>query len=340
MKAVALTHYLPLDQPESLFDVDLPMPVAHGRDLLVAVKAVSVNVLDNRVRRPKDKVEASPRVLGWDGAGVVVAVGADVTLFKPGDEVYYAGDLGRQGSNSELQLVDERLVGFKPATLSYEAAAAMPLAGLTAWEALFHQLRLSESPAEAPRKTILIIGAAGGVGSIAVQLAAKVAGLDVIATASRSESEAWVRKMGAQHVVNHHGDIAGQLKGLGYDQVDYVLILADTDKYYPVAAQVVAPFGSICTAVEVKAPIDYGVLWDKSVSLTWVMVFTRVDYQLPSMAEHKRILDAMAGLLDAGILVSTATKVITPIDAANVRGALDLLQTGGVIGKIVLKDFA
>jgi zinc-binding alcohol dehydrogenase family protein len=339
MKAVALTHYLPPEQGSSLFDAELQVPTPTGHDLLIAVKAVSVNPVDNRVLRPKDKVEASPRVLGWDGAGVVVAVGDQVSLFKVGDEVFYGGDLARQGSYSEYQLVDERIAGAKPASLTFEEAAAVPFGGLTAWEALFHRLRIPCGPGAAAGKSILIIGAAGGVGSMAVQLAARLAGMTVIATASRPVSAAWVRDLGAAHVVNHFGDIADQMKSIGYGQVDYVLILSDTDAYYPVAAELIAPYGSICTAVEVKNPIDYGVLWDKSVTLTWVMVFTGIDYQLPTMIEHHRILDAMASLLDAGVLVSTMTEVSSPIDAGTISRALEKLREGRTVGKHVLRDF-
>ncbi|TFI28926.1 zinc-binding alcohol dehydrogenase family protein, partial [Herbaspirillum sp. 3C11] len=212
MKAVALKRYLPIANPESLLDVDLPRPTAQGRDLLVAVKAIAVNPVDTKVRAPKDKVEDAPRVLGWDAAGVVEAIGADVTGFKVGDQVFYAGDITRPGSNSEFQLVDERIVGHAPASLSMEQAAALPLTAITAWEALFERLRVPRKAASGKAPSILIIGGAGGVGSIAIQLAAKVVGLNVIATASRPESEKWVRELGAQQVINHFGDIPAQLK--------------------------------------------------------------------------------------------------------------------------------
>lgn len=232
MKAVALKRYLPIANPESLLDVDLPRPTPQGRDLLVAVKAIAVNPVDTKVRAPKDQIEETPRVLGWDAAGVVEAIGADVTGFKVGDQVFYAGDITRPGSNSEFQLVDERIVGRAPASLSMEQAAALPLTAITAWEALFERLRVPRKVAAGKAPSILIIGGAGGVGSIAIQLAAKVVGLNVIATASRPESEKWVRELGAQQVIDHFRDIPAQLKEIGFGQVDYVLILNDTDKHF------------------------------------------------------------------------------------------------------------
>ncbi|HEY5800423.1 MAG TPA: zinc-binding alcohol dehydrogenase family protein [Burkholderiaceae bacterium] len=338
MKAVALTHYLPVELPESLFDTELPKPVAQGRDLLVAVQAVSVNPLDNRVRRPKDKVEPAPRVLGWDAAGIVEAVGPDVTQFKAGDAVYYAGDLNRPGSNAQYQLVDERLVGRKPLSMDFEHAAALPLAGLTAWEALFDRMRIP-SDGSAAGKTMLILGAAGGVGTLAVQLAAKVAKLNVIGSASRDASKQWVRQMGAQHVIDHRADIALQLKELGHPEVDYVLVLADTAGYFPVAAEVVAPQGTIGLAVELTQPVDLGLLWGKSVTLAWEMVFTRIEYQTHDLAAHHAILNRMADLADAGVLVSPVTDVVAPINGANLRSAHARLAEGRQIGKIALKGF-
>lgn len=337
MKAVALTHYLPVDHPASLFDTDLPKPVAFGRDILVAVKAVSVNPLDNRVRRPKDKVEPAPRVLGWDAAGVVEAVGPDVTLFKPGDKVWYAGELERQGSNAEFQLVDERIAGHMPESLSFVAAAAMPLSALTAWEALFDRMRVPRS--QGTGGSLLIIGAAGGVGSVAVQLAARVARLDVIGTASRPESMEWVLSMGAKHVIDHRKDIAVELRQLGYPYVDYVLVLANTDAYFPVAADVIAPQGTIGLAVEVLNPVDLGLLWGKSVTLAWEMVFTRLEYATADISAHHAILNELASLVDQGIIRTTVNTVASPINASNLRSALATLAEGRQTGKYVLTQF-
>src|SRR5690606_896287 len=219
MKAVALTRYLPVSDPDAFLDVDLPKPVPQGRDILVAVKAVAVNPVDVKVRAPKDKVEAEPRVIGYDASGVVEAVGPQATLFKPGDEVYYAGDITRAGTNQEFHLVDERIVGHKPRTLSHAEAAALPLTTITAYEAFFDRLRIDRDGADRGR-SILIVGGAGGVGSIGIQLARR-AGLTVIATASRPETIAWVKELGADHVVNHRQDLAPQVRAAGFEYVDY-----------------------------------------------------------------------------------------------------------------------
>ncbi|WP_211465046.1 zinc-binding alcohol dehydrogenase family protein [Collimonas silvisoli] len=340
MKAIALSRYLPIDNPKSLFDVVLDKPAPQGRDILVEVKAIAVNPVDVKVRAPKDTVEKTPRVLGWDAAGVVQAVGQEVSRFKLGDRVFYAGDITRPGSNSEFQLVDERIVGSMPQSLSFEQAAALPLTAITAWEALFDRLQVAQSPTPAaPRKSILIIGGAGGVGSIAIQLAVRVAGLNVIATASRPESEKWVRDLGAQHVINHFGDLAAQLRQQGFEQVDYVLILNDTDRHFPAAAAAVAPQGRICTIVENAAPLDVSLLKAKSAGFFWEFMFTRSMFQTADMQEQGSLLDQVARLIDDKTVVTTLNQVLSPINAANLRQAHATLETGRVIGKIVLKDF-
>jgi len=338
MKAIALSRYLPIDNPESLFDAVLDKPVPQGRDILVEVKAIAVNPVDVKVRAPKDTVEKTPRVLGWDAAGVVQAVGPEVSRFKIGDRVFYAGDITRPGCNSEFQLVDERIVGNMPQSLSFEQAAALPLTTITAWEALFERLQVASSPAT-PAKSILIIGGAGGVGSIAIQLAVKVAGLNVIATASRPESEKWVRDLGAQHVINHFGDLAAQLKEQGCEQVDYVLILNDTDRHFPAAAAAVAPQGRICTIVENAAPLDVSLLKAKSAGFFWEFMFTRSMFQTADMQEQGSLLNQIARLIDDKTIVTTLNQVLSPINAANLRQAHATLETGRVIGKIVLRDF-
>jgi NADPH2:quinone reductase len=339
MKAVALIQYLPVDNPESLLDVVLDKPVPQDRDLLVSIRAIAVNPVDTKVRAPKAAVEKSPRVLGWDAAGVVEAVGPQVTGFKPGDRVFYAGDITRPGSNSEFHLVDERIVGRMPASLNFEQAAALPLTAITAWESLFDRLRVATPPHAVPRKTILIIGGAGGVGSIAVQLAAKVAGLNVIATASRPESADWVRELGAHHVVNHHADMAAQMTELGYAQADYVLILNNTDQHFAAAAQIVAPQGAICSIVENSAALDIGTLKAKSVSFVWEMMFTRSMFNTPDIAEQGNLLNEIARLIDSKIITTTVSQVLSPINSVNLRKAHALLEQGSAIGKIVLKDF-
>jgi NADPH2:quinone reductase len=339
MKAVALTRYLPIDNPESLIDVDLPKPRPTGHDLLVAVKAIAVNPVDTKVRAPKDTVESTPRVLGWDAAGVVEDVGPDVSLFRPGDKVFYAGDITRPGANSEWHLIDERLVGPMPSSLSFEEAAALPLTAITAWEALFDRLLVPAPPHAMPRQSLLIIGGAGGVGSIAVQLASKVAGLNVIATASRPESEQWVRELGAHQVINHFGDIPEQLKAIGHANVDYVLILNDTDKHFAAAAEVIEPQGTICSIVENKGALEVGLLKSKSAGFVWEFMFTRSMFKTDDMIEQHYLLAEIARLVDAGIIRTTVNQVLSPINAANLRKAHAMLEAGHMIGKLVLKDF-
>lgn len=341
MKAVASIRALPIDHPESLFDTELPKPQVSGRDLLVAVKAISVNPVDTKVRasEPPSMVATAPRVLGWDAAGVVEAVGPDVTLFRPGDRVFYAGDITRPGSNSEFQLVDERIVGAMPVTLSFEAAAALPLTAITAWESLFDRLRIQPHVEGGRRKSLLIIGGAGGVGSIAIQLAAQVAGLEVIATASRPESEKWVRELGAHHVINHFGNIQAQLGKLGFPQVDYVLVLNNTDQHFPVAAAVIAPQSLICVIVENKAPLDFALLKPKSAGLVWEAMFARPMYKTADMIAQHELLNEVSRLVDAGLIKTTVNQVLAPINAANLRRAHSAIEAGRTIGKIVIRDF-
>ena len=259
MKAVALTQYLPINDPQSLFDIELPKPAAPAsRDLLVRVEAISVNPVDTKVRSPKPNVEKNPRVLGWDAAGVVEAVGSDVKRFKSGDEVYYAGDIKRPGSNSEFHLVDERIVGHKPRSLNFAEAAALPLTTLTAWEALFERINIDRQGAN-QGQSLLIIAGAGGVGSIATQLA-RLAGLIVIATASRPETQAWVASMGANHVVDHRQPLPPQLRALNFASVDFIANFVNTDTYWSVMAELIRPQGKIACIVENSGPIDLNLL--------------------------------------------------------------------------------
>jgi zinc-binding alcohol dehydrogenase family protein len=349
MKAVGLLRYLPIDHPESLLDLDVPAPTATGHDLLVEVKAISVNPVDYKMRAPKDQVETTPRILGWDVAGVVKAVGHDVTLFRPGDAVYYAGARMRQGGNSELHLVDERIVGRKPANLSFAEAAALPLTTLTAWEGLFERMAISKqltamgrqgstSGAHAGR-TVLIIGGAGGVGSIAIQLAKRLARLTVIATASRPESITWVRELGADHVVDHTKELAPQLAALGTPDVDYVFCLSNIEPYVPALPAITAPQGQICAIVGTSKPLDLGPLMAKSVTFAWELMFTRPAFQTPDMIVQHQILDEAAALLEKGVLRTTMTTNLGTINAANLKRAHALLEGGRVIGKIVLEGF-
>ncbi|MEJ2483064.1 MAG: zinc-binding alcohol dehydrogenase family protein [Gemmatimonadota bacterium] len=338
MKAVGIREYLPISDEASLLDLEVPKPEAGGRDLLIAVKAIAVNPVDTKVRAPKSKVEDPPRILGWDAAGVVEAVGPEVTLFSPGDEVFYAGSITRPGSNSEFHLVDERIVGRKPSSRTFPEAAALPLTSITAWEALFDRFDVSMDGKDA-RKKLLILGGAGGVGSIAIQLAKQVAGLDVIATASRDESRAWCLDLGAHHVVNHREDIPEQLRALGIEAVEYVLCLNSTDQHWPAMAEVVAPQGHICSIVETAAPVDLGVLMAKSVSFSWELMFTRPMFETPDMIEQHRLLNEVSTLVDSGRIRTTVTNVLSPISAANLRTAHARIEEGRTVGKIVLEGW-
>jgi NADPH2:quinone reductase len=338
MKAVALTRYLPIDDPESFVDIDLPKPTAHGGDLLVRVEAVSVNPIDTKVRAPKPQVEKQPKVLGYDAAGIVEAVGADATLFKPGDAVFYAGDITRSGSNAEYQLVDERIVGRKPATLDFAQAASLPLTSITAWELLFHRMRLDPAGGDAG-KSLLIIAGAGGVGSIAIQLARR-AGFVTIATASRPETIDWVRRMGAQHVVDHRQPLGPQLAALGFDNVDAIINLADTDRYWTVIGELIAPQGHVGLIVEPKGPLAIGDLYKaKCVGIHWETMFGRSRFKTADMIEQHRLLDRVAALIDAGEIRTTHTETIGKINAANLRAAHARLESGTTIGKLALSGW-
>lgn len=334
MKAVGLTQYLPIDHPEALFDLELPKPAPNNHDLLVRVEAVSVNPVDTKVRAPKDKVETSPRVLGWDAAGVVEAVGPEVTLFQPGDAVYYAGDITRPGSNSQYQLVDERIVGHKPASLDFPAAAALPLTSITAFEGLFERLRIDLNGADTG-KTLLVIGGAGGVGSLVIQFA-KLAGLTVIATAGRAQSADWCRELGADLVVDRHTSLAEALSVHGYPQVDYIFNAANTDSYWAAMCEVIRPQGHMVSIVENSGPLDQNLLKAKSVTFSWEMMFTRSMYRTPDQIEQHRLLEKVAGWIDEGRIKGTLSETWSPINAENLRKAHQRLESGSMIGKLVL----
>ncbi|AKM32055.1 NADPH:quinone reductase [Pandoraea faecigallinarum] len=338
MKAIGLTRYLPIDDPRALEDIEVPTPTPAGHDLLVKVEAISVNPVDTKVRAPKDKVETTPRVLGWDAAGTVAAVGPDVTLFKVGDPVYYAGSITRPGANSEFHLVDERITGHMPASLDFVNAAALPLTTITAWEALFDRLDIAPDGGD-EGKSILIVGGAGGVGSIAIQLARRLAKLTIVATASRPESADWCRQLGAQHVIDHYQDMPTQLKALGLPQVDFVLCLNDTDTHFPAMAEAVAPQGKICSIVENAGPLEVGLLKSKSATFVWEFMFTRAMYETPDMIAQHKLLTEVARLVDAGTLRTTVGEVMGPINAANLRRAHAQLEGGRTIGKLVLAGF-
>jgi NADPH2:quinone reductase len=334
MKAVGLTSYLPISDPQSLLDVQLPKPAASGHDLLVRIEAVSVNPVDTKVRASKAQVEAQPRVLGYDAAGVVEAVGAEVTMFKPGDAVFYAGDITRPGTNCEFHLVDERVVGRKPQTLDFAQAAALPLTTLTAWELLFDRFGFDPDGASRGR-SLLVFAGAGGVGSIAIQLA-KRAGLTVIATASRSETADWCKRMGADHVIDHGQPLRPQLEAAGFRHVDAIGCFTSAEPYWSQLADVIAPQGRIGLVVGLRGPLDLEPLKNKSVSIHWEFMFTRAMFGTADISRQHEILERTASLVDAGQLRTTVTETLRPINAANLREAHRRIESGATIGKIVL----
>ena len=335
MKAVALTRYLPIDDPASLVDVELPRPVAGAHDLLVRVEAVSVNPVDTKLRSPKPLVEAQPKVLGYDAAGTVEAIGEAAKGFKPGDRVYYAGDVTRPGSNAEYQLVDARLVGHAPQSIDLADAAALPLTTVTVWELLFQRMPF-DSEHGGKGKSLLIIGGAGGVGSIAIQLARR-AGFTVVATASRPETIEWCRSLGAQHVINHREPLTPQLAALGFAQIDAALNLADTDRYWDVLGELLAPQGHLGLIVEPKGALKIGDPYKaKCIGIHWEMMFARPRFKTVDQHEQGRILEHVAGLIDTGELRATRTETLAPINAANLREVHRRLESGATIGKLVL----
>ncbi|MBO9715546.1 MAG: zinc-binding alcohol dehydrogenase family protein [Pseudoxanthomonas sp.] len=335
MKAVALTRYLPIDDPASLEDIILPRPQPGPHDLLVRVEAVSVNPVDAKLRAPKAQIEAQPRVLGFDAAGVVEAVGAEVSLFQPGDEVYYAGDVTRSGCNAQYQLVDERLAGAKPTTLDFAEAAALPLTTITAWELLFERMPF-DFDAEDNSRSLLVIGGAGGVGSIAIQLA-RHAGFQVIATASRPESADWCRKMDAHHVIDHRQPLAPQLQALGLAAVDAAINLADTDRYWDVLGELLAPQGHVGLIVEPAGALRIGDPYKaKCIGVHWEFMFARPRFRTADMIRHHQILGRVGSLIEAGALRTTLTEVLGPINAANLREAHRRMEAGSTIGKLAL----
>ena len=327
MKAVAHTG----TDIASLVDIELPTPSPTGRDLLVKVEAVSVNPVDTKQRKT---AHPAPRVLGWDAAGTVAAVGDKVGLFSEGDAVYYAGDVTRPGCNSEFHLVDERIVGRKPKSMDFAQAAAIPLTAITAWESFFDRMHIDRD-GKHRGATILIIGGAGGVGSIAIQLA-KLAGLRVIATASRPDTVAWCRELGADEVVNHRESLVAQVK----QPVEYIANFSgDLDAHWPAMAELVAPQGSLVAIVGNTKPLPMDAVRSKSATVCWELMFTRARFKTPDMIEQHKLLNHVADWLDAGKLHGTLKQTLSPINAANLRKAHEKLESGTMIGKLVLKGW-
>ncbi|WP_413987978.1 zinc-binding alcohol dehydrogenase family protein [Labrys okinawensis] len=337
MKAIGYYSSLPITAVDSLVDLDIPAPLPRPRDLLVRIKAISVNPVDVKVRAGAKPADGQARVIGWDAAGVVEAVGPDVNLFKVGDEVFYAGTLNRPGSNAELQAVDERLVGRKPASLSFEQAAALPLTTVTAWELLFD--RLGVPPGDTTYKgTLLIINGAGGVGSILTQIARQLTGLTVIATASRPETTAWVKEMGAHHVIDHHKPLPESLKALGIPEVDYVASLTSTQQNLPAIVEILRPQGRL-GVIDDPETLDIAPFKRKSLSVHWEMMFTRSIYETPDMIAQHELLNRVSGLVDQGVLRTTLKENFGTINAANLKAAHASVESGKAVGKSVLAGF-
>jgi len=336
MKAIAYYQSLPITHAEALVDIELPAPQARGRDLLVAVKAVSVNPVDVKVRANMAPAEGQAKVIGWDAAGIVQAVGPDVTLFKPGDEVWYAGSLTRPGTNSELHLVDERIVGRKPATLGYAQAAALPLTSITAWELLFERLQLTRENSQG--KSLLVVGAAGGVGSILVQLARQLTGVTIIGTASRPDTAEWITRLGAHHVIDHSQPLDQEIRRLGLPPVDYVASLNQSEQHWAAIAELVAPQGKVAL-IDDPEHINVGLLKRKSVSLHWEFMFTRSMFETADMQQQHALLNEVARLVDAGVIQTTLAETFGSINAANLKRAHALLESKRSKGKIVLEGF-
>ena len=337
MKAIAYYQSLPIDHAEALLDVELPAPQPGPRDLLVRVMAISVNPVDTKIRRNVSPGAGEAKVLGWDVAGEVLEVGAEVRQFRPGDKVFYAGAIDRAGANSELHVVDERIVGRMPGSLDFARAAALPLTAITAWELLFERLGVREGKGD-ERQSLLVIGAAGGVGSILVQLARQLTGLTVIGTASRAETQQWVRELGAHHVIDHSQPLLPQLKALGHDQVSMVASLTHTDQHLDPLIEALEPQGKLAL-IDDPAQLDVVKLKRKSLSLHWEFMYTRSLFQTEDMVEQHRLLNRVSQLIDDGVLKTTVGEHFGRIDAANLRRAHALLESGKARGKIVLEGF-
>ena len=337
MKAVAYKTPGPVEREDSLQDIVLETPKAEGRDLLVKIIAVSVNPVDTKLRKAKPPEGSEWRVLGFDAAGVVEAVGPEVENFKPGDAVFYAGSIARPGTNSEYHLVDERIVGHKPASLSDAEAAALPLTAITAWEMLFDRLDVKRPTAQGGN-TILVVGGAGGVGSITIQLLRALTDLTVIATASRPETQDWVRECGAHHVIDHRQPLAPQVEALDIGAPGFVFSTTQTHQHLADIIELIAPqgrFGLIDDPEELNVmPFKL-----KAVSLHWELMFTRSLFDTPDMAEQGKLLNEVAALVDSGRIRSTATKVAGKIDAASLRAVHAQIESGSTRGKIVLQGF-
>jgi zinc-binding alcohol dehydrogenase family protein len=346
MKAIGFVAPGPIDRPDALLDLELPLPQPLPHDVRVKVAAVSVNPVDTKMRKIRPASAALPEVLGFDAVGMVDAVGSEVTQFVPGERVFYAGAINRPGSNAEYQLVDARLVGHAPKSLSDTEAAALPLTTITAWELLFDRLGVEQGGGQGQR--LLVIGGAGGVGSILIQLARQLTGLTIIASASRSETANWCRELGAHHVIDHSQAILPQLHALGLgaagssdggNGIDYTTALTQTHLHWAALTAAAAPQGKIALIDDPASMLDIMPLKRKAVSLHWESMFTRSLFQTPDMAKQGQLLSRVAELVDAGRIRSTLAQTMSPINAANLRAAHALLESGTMRGKVVLEGF-
>jgi len=335
MKAVGYQKSLPIEDANSLIDFEAARQDPKGRDIRVAVKAISANPVDYKVRKRAAPPAGEYKILGFDAAGVVDAVGPDVSLFKPGDEVFYAGSILRQGTNSEFHLVDERIVGKKPTSLSFAQAAALPLTSITAWELLFDRLGAVPGKSLDPR-TLFITGGAGGVGSILIQLARRLTGLTVVATATRSESQKWCLDLGAHAVIDHGKPMKEQIEALRLPPVALVASLTFTDQHYKAIAEFMAPQGKF-GLIDDPPEFTMSVFKGKAISVHWESMFTRSSFQTPDMIAQHRLLNDVADLIDKGVLRTTLDQTFGKINAANLKRAHALLESGKSRGKILLE---
>jgi zinc-binding alcohol dehydrogenase family protein len=337
MKAVGYRKSLSIDAAEALIDFETEKPEPKGRDIRVAVKAISANPVDYKVRKRAAPPQGETKILGYDAAGIVDAVGSEVTLFRPGDEVFYAGSILRQGTNSEFHLVDERIVGRKPKSLPFAEAAALPLTSITAWELLFDRLGAVPGKSVDPR-TLLIVGGAGGVGSILIQLARRLTGLTVVATASRAESQKWCLDLGAHAVVDHSKPMKEQIEKLKVPPVALIASLTNTDQHYKAIAEFMAPQGKY-GLIDDPGEFNVGVFKGKAISIHWESMFTRSSFQTPDMIGQHHLLNDVADLIDKGVLRTTLGEKFGTINAANLKRAHALLESGKSRGKIVLEGW-
>lgn len=340
MKAVGYTKSLEINEPLSLEDIELPQPKAEGRDILVKVNAISVNPVDTKVRMRAAPAKNEYKVLGYDAVGEVVEIGKDVSAYNVGDRVWYAGDITRSGTNAEYHLVDERIVGKAPKALSNAEAAAVPLTAITAWELLFDRIGLkTKDEAGSSNARLLVVGAAGGVGSILVQLATQLTDATIIGTASRPESQAWVKELGADYVIDHHKSFSEQLSSAGINNVTHIISLTHTDQHYEQLVEIIAPQGKLALIDDPVGGLDIMKLKQKSISLHWELMFTRSMFQTADMQEQQVLLNKVSELIDAGKIKTTLGENFGSINAENLKRAHAQIESNKSIGKIVLEGF-